>query len=249
MTMIHSRFPRPGVILPAALVALAMACAPKDAPKEPGAPTVTRGLPHSASARYLAIPPRTTALVLEGTFPADGREEFMIGEEAGSYMLVHVLTPGEAEPQVSVTRLDTGDRLSDRNATGSAWHGRLPATSGYLVTLEGGQAETPYALEIEVPRVIRLGESAALEVVNGLMVESAPLAYIVTAPPGRELSGQLLTAPPASYLTLHELESGDVLSSAEARSSTVSASATAGEYVLRLHPSGTGEFSLRLRFD
>lgn len=168
----------------------------------------------SAAVKQVGIAPGTTSLVINGTLDGNTDAEFLIGEEKGTVLMAHALTP-DRDLDVSVYRADTGARLADESPSNPVFFmARLPETLGYLVAVRSPGKATPYSLEIEVPRQIVLDEKTSSAQVTSSLPAHGELAYLV---PAGTITAELVTAPQDAYLTAHGLAGAILLKAAEAR--------------------------------
>ena len=198
----------------------APAVSAKPAPPPPPVPEASRK--PAAFAQTVRIPPGATSLVVKGTLAANKDAEYVIGEEQGSVFMAHAMTPKE-DLDVSVYRSDTGERIADEQPS-NPWFfmARLPETLGYLVAVRGRGVETPYSLEIEVPRKIVFDEKTGAAEISVQLPANGVLSYLT--PPGATITAELTKAPQDSYLTVHGL-AGQALLKAEQSGRTFSGAA------------------------
>jgi hypothetical protein len=194
-------------------------------------------------AQYFTLGHFTTNAMVAGELEADGSAEFVLGEEEGSLMMVHIMTPELDAADVSVYRMDTGAAVADLAPTGSYFEGRLPATTGYKIEVNAAGAATEYSIEVEVPRVLDLeGQTADI---SSWLPPHAPLTYVIEEGAGRTLQVSLAGAPEGAYLTLHALADGTVIQGATAGVRSIESALSDGAYLLRIHGGDeAGEFTL-----
>lgn len=242
MTSIHRFLQSLSLI---ALVLTAGGCGTKPESRQEAAAEAVGTRKPSATAATVTMPSGMTSLLLEGKLKADADAEFVIGEESGSLLLVHAMTPKQ-DLQVSVYRADTGTKLEDAHKNPSFWAGRVPATLGYLVVLHHTGQETEYALEIEVPRELSLDNAAPAKKLSGWASAGAPVAYLIPKGVGRKVTVRLTTASPGGFLTIHGLDDGQPALKAEKRAAQFSGELPQQDTILKIHQGAkAGPFTLQ----
>lgn len=181
-------------------------------PAPPPMPSVPENRRPSAAAKPVGIPPGATSLVINSTFDADKDAEFLIGEEQGTTLMAHALTPG-GDLDISVYRADTGARVADESPTNPVFFmARVPESLGYLVALRNPGKAVPYSLEIEVPRQLILDDKTNAAEVSAALPANGVLSYLV--PPGT-ITAELVKASPDAFLTVHGLAGKQLLKAAD----------------------------------
>jgi len=97
----------------------------------------------------------------------------------------------EEDLELSVYRMDTGDVLPDDDGVDSFWKGRFPATIGYLVEVGEANAETDYALEVEVPRRLYFDAETSAANVTSVAAPEELIAYLIEGTQGQILAAEL----------------------------------------------------------
>lgn len=160
-----------------------------------------------SSATHVSLEPGATSLIVEGRLGAGKSAQFILGAHEGDLLSAHALSPGE-DIDVSVHRLDEETELVGTNEVDSFWSGRLPETLGYLIALQGVDEETPYALEIEVPRHLPLDpETSSLEL-TGTIQAHAPLAYVIPVEANKNVAVSVSSPDDSVRLAIHGVGNG-----------------------------------------
>ena len=242
-THLRTRFIVPVVFAGLLLTGCGGVAGPK---KEVEAPAASGKRMPGSSAAHLTFPSGTTSLIVEGKLQPSVDTEFVIGEEAGSLILVHAMSP-KHDPKVSVYRADTGAQIDDGHRNTSFFSGRLPATLGYLVVVHHVGMETEYALEIEVPRELHLDPKTSTAKITAWAPAGAPVTYLVRKSAKRAFSAELTSAPANAFLTLNVVDDGRALLKAEASARKFSGELPDQDSILRVHQgSASGDFTLAL---
>lgn len=200
----------------------------------------------SASAQAVRIPSDGTLLRLNGTLEPDRDAEFVLGEEKGVLLLAQVIAPGDAEPQLSVHRADTGASLPDQHPTNAHWIERLPDTIGYLVVVHKTGKSTPFTLTLETPRALFPAANGVAEVTIPAPANSV-VAYVL--PPSKSIDAALTAGASDSFLTLNMLDTGVKIVSAgdNKRAFAGSPARTDDEIMLRVYQGAqSGDLTLRV---
>jgi hypothetical protein len=228
------------------LLTLASACgtAPTDDALPPESSVVLHGNLPGAETVELVLGRGMTNALVEGSLAAGQSAEFLLGEEEGSFLAVHLMTADEADAgTVSVRRMDTGELLEDLQPNPAFFEARIPATVGYKLTVTGGEVDTDYVLEVEVPRDLHLDRRGAE--ISGWLAGWAPVTYLVEGTAGRTLEAQLTGAPAGAHLTLHALGDGAEVHGSRAGIRSIATALTDTAYLLRVHGGEAGgEFTL-----
>jgi len=197
--------------------------------------------------RYVAIPTDATSVTVVGNLEADKDVEFLIGEEHGTLLLAHAVTP-EADLDVSVYRGDTGDRVADQRPANPAFFvARLPETLGYLIVVHAKGAATPYTLELEAPRQVFFDETSGTSEITVAAPAHSVTAYIV--PPSQSITAEIATGPSDAYLTVQGFN-GQPLLKAESgsRSFTGALGDPKDSAIVRINQGATGgDVTLKLQ--
>jgi hypothetical protein len=215
-------------------------------PAPPPAPSIAATRQVSAAARPIGIPTGATSIVLTGELAADKDAEFLIGEEKGTLLMAHAITPRQ-DLDVSVYRADTGARIADESPRNPVFFmARMPETLGYLVAVRSTGTATPFTLEIEVPRKVFFDEKTKATEATDRLAANGELSFLV--PPGT-ITAELTGAPADAYITVHGL-AGKVLLQAAAGSRTFTGTAVEPneELVVTVHQGAAdGDFALKLQ--
>lgn len=197
-----------------------------------------------ADAPYFTLGHFTTNAMAGGELEANGTAEYVVGEEEGSLLMVHVMTPELDGATVNVYRMDTGAAVSDEAPSDSYFEGRAPVTAAYKVEVTAGDAPTEFSVEIEVPRRLEMdGQSA--DIVSWLPPH-APITYLVEGTAGKTLQLSMAGAPAGAYLTLHALDDGTAILGSSDGATTIDAPLSADAYLLRIHGGDeAGEFTMQ----
>ncbi len=214
----------------AAVVALA-ACTPSTEK-----PTADDAAPDIAEARHVDFEPGATVMVLAGELGTGQTARYILGAHEGDLLMAHALSPGE-DMRVSVHRLDEEAPLPDAVEAGSYWVGRLPATCGYLVEVEGAGSVGPFNLELELPRHLPLAPGISRVTLEGTIRPHAPLAFVGTIEEGRTLSASVTSPGDAVSLVIHGAADGHSLAGWESTTSDFSGAVPrTQDHVFRLDP-------------
>lgn len=200
------------------------------------------------SALHLAVPSGATSLIVEATLGRGDVAEIVVAQHQGDLMLVHVMTPDE-DLELAVHRMDTGEQLPDDDDNPSFWKGHLPATLGYLVEIGGASTETPYSLEIEIPRRLHFDEATSTATVTSEARPEAPIAYLIDGAQGQTLTAELTL--PGAHMTVHGIDDGHALLTSSGDATIFADELHESQaYILRIHPNTAGgEFTLEVSLE
>lgn len=196
------------------------------------------------TAKFIAPSSNSTMVTVEGTLEAEKDAEFVIGEEEGTLLLAHALTP-KAELDVSVYRGDSGDRVADQHPANPAFFvSRLPETLGYLIVVHATSEASPFRLEVESPRRLFFDEATGAADIRVAVPANATVAYII--PPGQKVAAELKEGAADAYLTVQDLDGKLLLKAADkGRSYSGGPDSPANGMIVRLNQ-GTADGELGL---
>lgn len=219
-----------------AVAVLLSACG--KAPGEATPPGAETDLPHAelpaAGTAEVVLGRGMTNALFEGTLAANDTAEFLLGEEEGSFLAVHLMTADTSDAgTVTVRRMDTGAVIEDLQPNPAFFEARVPATVAYKIAVTGGSVATTYVLEVEVPRVLHFDNGSAR--ISGSLAGWAPVTYLIEGRAGRTLKAQLVGAPDGAHVTLHAVSDGAEIQGSRAGARTVSTALTDTAYLLRIH--------------
>ena len=214
-------------------------------PAPPPMPSIPETRQATAAAKAVGIPPGATSIAIKSTFEVGTDAEFLIGEEKGTLVMAHAITPG-GDLDVSVYRADTGARIADESPTNPVFFmARMPETLGYLVAVRNPGKPVPYSLEIEVPRKLVLDDKTGSSEVSGSIPANGVLSYLV---PSGTISAELVKAPPDAYLTVHGLAGKQLLKAVDGAKTFTGAAVRSNEEIVVVVNQGAadGDFTLKV---
>ncbi|NLG52220.1 MAG: hypothetical protein GX552_19080 [Chloroflexi bacterium] len=147
------------------------------------APTKTPAATTVAATR-ITFAPQSTSASIEGTFPADGVQRYVLQAMAGQLMQVELMTPSSSA-RLAVLGAD-GSVLKRADQDGPGFTGTLPATQDYIFEVSAGSS-MPYTLNVTIPQRITFKPGGTFATVKGSLAAHQTRHYVVRAYNGQSL--------------------------------------------------------------
>jgi len=178
----------------------------------PAAPTAVppTAIPISGATRIVFAAGGTSA-GLNGSIPAHGTLQFVIGAGANQVLMVTVVSP-DGVVSIAITGVSTGQVMVAAAAGTSSWQGRLPTSQDYLIRLINNSSNnTNYGLSVTIPANVYFAPGAVSTTFNGKIVSHQTNTYMARAFAGQTMTVKITSPASDVLLTIYGYTDGSPL--------------------------------------
>jgi hypothetical protein len=156
--------------------------------------------PLPPQAKRIEFAAGATSGVVQGTLAAEGIDEYLLGAQAGQWMMAMVSSPDNSVV-LEIWGTSDGQPLVRGDMRQTFWQGPLPATQDYGVKAVSTAGPTNYTLQVIIPERIQFAPGAISATDQGNLTPRQTHEYLL-----RALKGQTMTVTIVSPSNLVLLE-------------------------------------------
>ena len=180
--------------------------------KIPPAPTAVppTSIPISGATR-INFAAGATSAGINGSIPAHGVLQYVVGAGASQVMMVNVVSP-DGVVSISITAVKTGQVMISSSAGASSWQGRLPASQDYLIRLmNSSTGSANYGMSVTIPQNVFFKPGAISTTINGSIISHQTNTYIARAFAGQTMTVKIISPGSDVLLTIYGYTDGQPL--------------------------------------
>lgn len=224
---------QPGSNTPAPIVTATL-------PSFPTQPPQPTALPSVSQSGRVSMAAGGTQASIEGSVTAGGSTDYLVGAQAGQYMMVGV---SSIDPALALQVLTPdGSTLLSATSRLTYWQGALPASGDYRISAVSGGSAATFSLSITIPVRVTFQPGAVSATLSGQISGGLNNTYLLRALKDQTLSVTVSSPKDDIFLTIYGLQDGQpYLRSSMGATHTSFKLPSTQDYVVLLVPNSDSE--------
>jgi hypothetical protein len=151
-----------------------------------------------------------TSAVVQGTLAARGIDEYLVGAQAGQWMMVMVSSP-DGNVVLEIWGTSDGQVLARADMRQTFWQGFLPATQDYGVKAVSTAGASNYTLQVIIPERVQFAPGAISATGQGNLAPRETHEYLLRALKGQTMTVTIVSPGNLVLVEIYGIDDGQPL--------------------------------------